>query len=426
MANVISPLEEAAKSGDINRLYALIEANPYILEDVEAIPFVETPLHTAASAGHIHFATEIMRLKPSFALKLDTHGLSPVHLAIQKGHGQLVRRLVDINNDLVRVKGREGITPLHTIVSQKGEAQVLAYFLEVCPDTIEDVTVRRETALHVALKHQQLEALQVLIGWLRTNTRRGAATLERSILNWKDEGGNTILHLSALNHDIQALNLLIKCKRLNLNSKNSENRTALDRACSTEMERELQKVGAKRGSSVKDDPTLATQLKLNIALHRRIIIRVKRTRHNISDIQRESYLVVAALLLTGIYQTVLSPPAGKSVLSASGFVAILAINTLVLLVTTLTILTLILSSSVGFLLLGPIFSFAFSYLYSMQLISPTTGGRHIATVMMVVYVVIYCLVAIEMMMNLPSTSSLTLKAKRFYADLKLELHKFIA
>ncbi|MED6217244.1 hypothetical protein PIB30_016059 [Stylosanthes scabra] len=417
MANVVSPLEEAAKSGDINSLYALIEANPYILEEVDSIPFVETPLHTAASAGHIHFATEIMRLKPSFALKLDTHGLTPIHLAIQKGHRELVRRFVDINNDLVRVKGREGITPLHTIVTQTGEAELLAYLLQACPDSIKDVTLKNETALHVAVKNHQLEALQVLLGWLKRNTRKSAASLERSILNWKDEGGNTILHLSVLNHDIQAMNLLIKCKRMNLNSKNSENRTALDRACSTEMKIALHKAGAQRGSSVKDDPTLASQLKLNITLHRRIIICVKRIRCNISDIQRESYLVVAALLLTGIYQTVFSPPAGKTVQSANDFVALLAINTLVLLVTTLTILSLILSSSVGFLLLGPIFPFAFSYLYSMSLISPTTGSGHIATVIMVVYVVIYCLVAFEMMLNLPSSSSLTFKAKRYDTSL---------
>ena len=70
MANV-SPLEEAAILGDINLLYALIQVDPHVLEDVDAIHFIDTPLHIAASAGPLQFATEIiMRLKPSFALKL--------------------------------------------------------------------------------------------------------------------------------------------------------------------------------------------------------------------------------------------------------------------------------------------------------------------------------------------------------------------
>ena len=201
MANV-SPLEEVAISGDIDRLYALIQRDPYILEDVDAIPFVDTPLHVAASAGHIQFATEIMKLKPSFALKLNPQGFSPIHLALQKDHKKLVHHFVDINKDLVRVRGREGITPLH-IVSQTGEIDLLAKFLSACPDSIEDVTVRSETALHVAVENKQFESLQVLVGWLNRNARACATTLERTILNSKDEAGNTILHLSALSDDRQ-------------------------------------------------------------------------------------------------------------------------------------------------------------------------------------------------------------------------------
>ena len=199
MANV-SPLEEVAISGDIDRLYALIQRDPYILEDVDAIPFVDTPLHVAASAGHIQFATEIMKLKPSFALKLNPQGFSPIHLALQNNHKELVLRFVYIKKDLVRVKGREDITPLH-FVSQTGEIDLLAKFLSACPDSIEDVTVRSETALHIAVKYQQFEALHVLVRWLERNTREGADHLEHSILNWKDVAGNTILYLSALNDD---------------------------------------------------------------------------------------------------------------------------------------------------------------------------------------------------------------------------------
>src|ERR1044072_3940729 len=159
-------LKVSAQTGDINLLYTVIEDDPYVLQNIDLIPFVETPLHTAASMGHLQFATEVMRLKPSFAWKLNQQGFSPIHLAMQNGQKKMVLRFVEMDSNLVRVKGREGLTPLH-LASQTGEVDLLASFLYACPDTIKDVTVTSETALHIAAKNKQYEALQVLVGWLK-------------------------------------------------------------------------------------------------------------------------------------------------------------------------------------------------------------------------------------------------------------------
>ncbi|KAG5046907.1 hypothetical protein JHK86_016313 [Glycine max] len=156
----------AAQEGDIDGLYTVIQENPHVLEDIDSIPFVDTPLHVAASVGHLRFVTEVMRLKPSFAWKQNPEGLTPIHLALQHGHDNVVLRLVSINNDLVRAKGRKGRTPLH-LASKKGEIDLLTKFLLACPNCIEDVTVKSETALHIAVRCGQFEALQVLVGWLR-------------------------------------------------------------------------------------------------------------------------------------------------------------------------------------------------------------------------------------------------------------------
>ncbi|XP_024628835.1 ankyrin repeat-containing protein BDA1 [Medicago truncatula] len=156
--------------------------------------------------GHVQFATEIMRLKPSFALKLNQQGFSPIHLALQNNQKTLhialnqgtyfeksmVLRFVDMNKELVRIKGREGLTPLH-IACQNGEVDLVANFLFVCPNSIQDVTVRGETALHVAIKNKQYN--------LKTNRQKGAGELEKLTLNCMDEMGNTILPVSSLNND---------------------------------------------------------------------------------------------------------------------------------------------------------------------------------------------------------------------------------
>ena len=81
----------------------MIQDDPSILNIIDLLPFVETPLHTAASMGHLQFATEIMILKPSFAWKLNPQGFSPIHLAMQHDQKSMVVRFVEINKDLVRV-----------------------------------------------------------------------------------------------------------------------------------------------------------------------------------------------------------------------------------------------------------------------------------------------------------------------------------
>ncbi|WRX12630.1 hypothetical protein QQP08_005117 [Theobroma cacao] len=50
---------------------------------------------------------ELMNLKPSFARKLNQRGFSPIHLALQTKQEKMVDDLLSIDEDLVRVKGRE-------------------------------------------------------------------------------------------------------------------------------------------------------------------------------------------------------------------------------------------------------------------------------------------------------------------------------
>lgn len=98
----------ATQIGNIHELYEAIHENPYLLESIDAVPFINTPLHVASAAGNLPLAMEIMNLKPSFARKLNTDGLSPLHLAIEEGQSRLVLSLLKIDPDLVRLRGREG------------------------------------------------------------------------------------------------------------------------------------------------------------------------------------------------------------------------------------------------------------------------------------------------------------------------------
>ncbi|KAA3453429.1 ankyrin-2-like [Gossypium australe] len=195
-------LREAAERGKVDGLRVLIREDPYIFERIDEIPFTETPLHIAAEEGQIEFAMEMMNLKPSFARKLNPDGFSPMHLAVANGKTELVLRLLQTDKDLVRVKGTEGMTPFHCVVTMRNsQSQLLVEVLEACPKCIEDVTVRNETALHLALIKNQMKAFNILIGWLQrsTGTHSSVLDFEKKIVNWKDKDNNTVLHIAAKN-----------------------------------------------------------------------------------------------------------------------------------------------------------------------------------------------------------------------------------
>ncbi|KAL4289985.1 hypothetical protein GQ457_14G023370 [Hibiscus cannabinus] len=157
-------MREAAQTGSIDALYQLIKDDSCILERIDSIPFLDTPLHVAACSGRVDFMMEMMNLKSSFATRLNQDGSTPMHLALRNNRIEAVLRLLKFDRGLVRVKGREGLTPLHHVV-QTGDVDLMVKFLEACPEAIEDVTVRDETVFHLAAKNDRFDAFEVLVGF---------------------------------------------------------------------------------------------------------------------------------------------------------------------------------------------------------------------------------------------------------------------
>ncbi|XP_052884220.1 ankyrin repeat-containing protein BDA1-like [Gossypium arboreum] len=199
--NPLILLKNAAQNGDVNKLYQAIAKDSNVLEHYDKTPFAETPLHIAATRGHINFALEIMRLKPSLSKKLDEQGWSPMHVALQHNQTAMVYRLIETEPTLVGVKGREGFTPLH-YVAQNDEVKLLREFLAVSPHSVMDTTNKGETALHIAVEKGNTRALEALLSFLRRSWYREALYWEEKV-NWKDENGFTVLHVAVKMNDIQ-------------------------------------------------------------------------------------------------------------------------------------------------------------------------------------------------------------------------------
>ncbi|TYH60660.1 hypothetical protein ES332_D08G310300v1 [Gossypium tomentosum] len=301
-----SLLRDIAGTGDTDALYALIRKDPNMLEHIDQIPFIDTPLHIAANEGQIKFAMEMINLKPSFGRKLNQDGFSPMHLAFKMGHTKLVLRLLQTDKDLVRVKGREGMTPFHCAAAA-GNSNLLFQFLETCPECVEDVTVLNETALHLALKNKHTDAFNFLLGWLRKNRRRGGKDLERKVMNWRDDDDNTALHIAATRKQHQAVQLLLDSfYGLDVKAKNSEGLTA------REIIENVGRQGLNMSSAEDDDRTTAKikRIKKRTSRPERALVKLIRTKNGLSENMINATLVVAALVITAIYQSSLSPPRG--------------------------------------------------------------------------------------------------------------------
>ncbi|GKV30541.1 hypothetical protein SLEP1_g39342 [Rubroshorea leprosula] len=250
-------MRRVAQAGNIDALYALIQENPFVLESFYEFPYVDTPLHLAAFEGHIDFALEMMTLKSSFARKLNPAGLSPLHLALLNHQPLVVRELVRVDKDLIRVKGRGGLTSLH-LATEIGDLDLVAEFLEACPECITDATIQGETAIQIAAKNNSFETLELLVRWLQKTTHKDG--------------------------------------QLN----NSQTRHILHRA------------GCLKAEGIPPRQALAESLRLKISWTETFRRSVACQNNKISGDMRNAMLVVAVLILTSTYQACLNPPGGVS------------------------------------------------------------------------------------------------------------------
>ncbi|GLU07205.1 hypothetical protein SLE2022_241700 [Rubroshorea leprosula] len=310
-------MRDVAEAGDIDALYALIQENSFVLESIDRFPFVDTPLHIAASKGHIDFAMEMMNLKPSYARKLNPTGLSPMHLALLNCQIHVVRELLKVDKDLVRVKGRGGMTPLHFAVVEKGNLDLIAEFLEACPECITDVTIQGQNAIHIAISNNNSETLELLVRWLEKITHKDADIWNKQVLNGIDRGGNTVLHIAASNSHPQAeqmVGLLLECKMISKNEVNLNGQSALDMSYGKVSESEtaeiLRQAGCLEAERIPTRQTSAESLRTKMSLLQKLQRTMTRQNNMISNDMRNAMLVVAVLILTATYQTCLSPPGG--------------------------------------------------------------------------------------------------------------------
>uniref|UniRef100_A0A7N0TFH9 PGG domain-containing protein n=1 Tax=Kalanchoe fedtschenkoi TaxID=63787 RepID=A0A7N0TFH9_KALFE len=311
-------LFRAARTGNIAELHKLMHQNPLILHTA-ALTSATNPLHVASLSGHVDFVRELILLHPEFVRELNQEGLSPLHLASAGGHLAVVKELLKVDGSLCRLKGRDNKTPLHA-AAIKGRVGVINEMRSCCETCVEDVTLQGESALHLAVKHWQVEAFEALLRWV------GESKLDQ-VVNMRDEQGNTVLHLATYKKNRQVIEMLLVptsptySSVLEVNAVNKRNLTSLDLLLmfpSEAGDREIGDILTSASAATRSATQMTTHLgspntsrTCQMQKQKNLLnyFKFQRDRDNPSD-ARNALLVIAVLVATATYQVGLSPPGG--------------------------------------------------------------------------------------------------------------------
>ncbi|KAL0394203.1 UNVERIFIED_CONTAM: hypothetical protein Slati_4386500 [Sesamum latifolium] len=304
-------LQEAAIQGSVPFLSQLIQENPQLLRSsIHSMP--ENPLHTAALLGHLEFTKQLLDINPDLSKTVNSKGSSALHLASAKGHVNIVKELVSADSSMCFKMDGDGRSPLH-LAAIKGRTVVLEELLRAEPEAAAVLTGGGESCLHLCVKYNRLEAMKVFLQCLKRDDR---------LVDWKDQDGNTVLHLAVAKKQIEIVRYLLENTRIETDARNANGLTPLDLLLQSPGDlRDLEiKQCLDQGSASRTERNESMALKADISRTFRTSPS-KQTKlpsnipkkHKHTDWlarKRNALMIVASLLATVAFQAGLSPPGG--------------------------------------------------------------------------------------------------------------------
>ncbi|KAL3524107.1 hypothetical protein ACH5RR_016941 [Cinchona calisaya] len=249
-------LLRAAKENNVRELYDLYAQEPYLLHGYSWL-WEENPLHVACKYGNLHFVKQVIKISPELASKRSQNGFSPMHVAAANGHFEIVQALAEFDYRLCLEEDLNSNIPLH-IAAMEGKDDVARALVFAYPESLQKVTHRGETALHLALKNGHCVTFRVLMEEVKRFNLK-------ELLNRKDYEGNTILHIAASQKLLEILELLLSREsanaiKMDINSVNRRGYTTLDVHYETSNDTVAKKIrsilveyGAKEGQFLQNN-----------------------------------------------------------------------------------------------------------------------------------------------------------------------------
>ncbi|XP_069778381.1 transient receptor potential cation channel, subfamily N, member 1 isoform X3 [Narcine bancroftii] len=155
-----------------------------------------SPLLLAAEKGHTE-VVKILLLNHARVDVFDEHGKAGLHLAAENGHDQISDILL-WHKAFVNAKTKLGLTPLH-LGAQNGYNRVVKLLVETHASMFDALSLLKQTPLHLAAAKGQLDVCNSLLRM-------------KADVNATDIQGQTPLHLAAENNHSEVVKLFLKHK----------------------------------------------------------------------------------------------------------------------------------------------------------------------------------------------------------------------
>ena len=151
------------------------------------------PLLAAASRGHNEVVNILLKYNARVDV-FDNEGRSPLHLAAEYGSMEVCQLLLE-KNAFVNSKTKQGLTALH-YASSKGNVDLIDYLVSKHGASIESLTIKKQTPMHLAALNGKLEVCQKLMD------------LE-AMVDFNDDLDQKPIHLAAQNDHTDVVKLFL-------------------------------------------------------------------------------------------------------------------------------------------------------------------------------------------------------------------------
>ncbi|RWR97990.1 serine/threonine-protein phosphatase 6 regulatory ankyrin repeat subunit B [Cinnamomum micranthum f. kanehirae] len=290
-SNKDTPLHDACRVGDLEIVNRLLDAHPcvaYMLNTAK-----ESAFFIACSCGHKEVASALCNRMDFRAW--DEIGASCLRIAASKGFTEIVEKILKDNPSSASRKDDDGFSALH-FASREGKDEVIKTLIDKDSKLSFLKDNEERTPLHWAVIKNQRSVLEAFLSPSSLNSVQVA-----DLINRADKDGNTVLHLAAINDNLEVIELLLTKRPIKVNDANNEGLTALDI-----LEKD-QPSEAGEDASSGQRARIINQLK---AGKRPDPISQTTMQETSLNNMRQALIVVAGLIVTLTFQAGLNPPGG--------------------------------------------------------------------------------------------------------------------
>ncbi|KAA8527703.1 hypothetical protein F0562_035428 [Nyssa sinensis] len=268
-------------------------------------PDGRTALHAAAIWDCEVCTKKLYDWKPSLTKEADKNGWTPLHYAARLGKQLRVRQLLDLDKSVAYLNSAEEDerkTALHVATSH-GHVGVMKEILSHCPDCWEMLNSKGQNILHIAVESEKEKPVEFIF----------KSSWHIRLINQKDVGGNTPLHLYATSMTIMPCRLWDP--RVDKMAFNKENLTALDLISSSDRLIGIEGMIEEQltTSSVHGLRNVVLNDNAAVAKIRKARGQIKKKKNEICQILKEevnSNLIVATLIVTVTFAAGFTVPGG--------------------------------------------------------------------------------------------------------------------